>query len=69
MEGRVAILLDGTPFVLIAPVTFSMLLQSPEDYYERWLPGTLLRLLRFMTALFHYLLQHCIFLSFHFIQD
>ena len=49
MEGRVAILLDGTPFVLIAPVTFSML-QSPEDYYERWLPGTLLRLLRFMTA-------------------
>ena len=50
MEGRVAILLDGTPFVLIAPVTFSMSLQSPEDYYERWLPGTLLRLLRFMTA-------------------
>ena len=49
MEGRVAILLDGTPFVLIAPVTFSMS-QSPEDYYERWLPGTLLRLLRFMTA-------------------
>ena len=37
MEGRVAILLDGTPFVLIAPVTFSMLLQSPEDYYERWI--------------------------------
>ena len=50
MEGRVAILLDGTPFVLIAPVTFSMSPQSPEDYYERWLPGTLLRLLRFMTA-------------------
>ena len=24
MEGRVAILLDGTPFVLIAPVTFSV---------------------------------------------
>ncbi|MBR7679135.1 spore germination protein, partial [Streptomyces daliensis] len=41
MEGRVAILLDGTPFVLIVPVTFSMLLQSPEDYYERWLPSSL----------------------------
>lgn len=50
MEGRVAILLDGTPFALIAPVTFSMLLQSPEDYYERWIPGTLLRLLRFGAA-------------------
>ncbi|MDR6999634.1 hypothetical protein J2Y67_002084 [Neobacillus niacini] len=39
MEGRVAILLDGTPFALIVPVTFSMLLQTPEDYYERWIPG------------------------------
>lgn len=51
MEGRVAILLDGTPFVLIAPVTFTMMLQSPEDYYERWIPGTFLRLLRFFTAI------------------
>ncbi|MED3575891.1 spore germination protein [Cytobacillus praedii] len=49
-EGRVAILLDGTPFVLIVPVTFNMLLQSPEDYYERWIPGTLSRLLRFLAA-------------------
>lgn len=38
MEGRVAILLDGTPFALIVPVTLSMMLQSPEDYYERWIP-------------------------------
>ncbi|WP_409346299.1 spore germination protein [Paenibacillus sp. MBLB4367] len=50
MEGRVAILLDGTPFVLIVPVTFSMLIQSPEDYYERWIPGSLLRLLRYLAA-------------------
>ncbi|MBY0598744.1 spore germination protein [Bacillus bingmayongensis] len=50
MEGRIAILLDGTPFALIVPVTFSMLLQSPEDYYERWIPSTLLRLLRFFAA-------------------
>lgn len=50
MEGRVAILLDGTPFALIVPVTFSMLLQSPEDYYERWLPSSLIRLLRYLAA-------------------
>lgn len=50
MEGRVSILLDGTPFVLIVPVTFSMMLQTPEDYYERWLPGTLIRFLRFFAA-------------------
>ncbi|MFD4817678.1 spore germination protein [Peribacillus butanolivorans] len=50
MEGRVSILLDGTPFALIVPVTFGMMLQSPEDYYERWIPGTFLRLLRYLAA-------------------
>lgn len=50
LQGQVAILLDGTPFVLTAPATFSNLLQSPEDYYERWLIGTLIRMLRFIAA-------------------
>lgn len=50
LEGRVAILLDGTPFALIMPVTYEMMLQSPEDYYERWIPGSLIRFLRFMAA-------------------
>ncbi|PAD77378.1 spore germination protein [Paenibacillus sp. 7541] len=50
LEGRAAILLDGTPFALIMPVTFSMLLQSPEDYYERWISGSFVRLLRFSAA-------------------
>ncbi|MEK3968246.1 spore germination protein [Paenibacillus sp. FSL H7-0323] len=51
LEGRVAILLDGTPFALIMPVSFGMLLQSPEDYYDRWMVGSLVRLLRFLAAL------------------
>jgi spore germination protein len=63
MEGRIAILLDGSPFVLIAPVTFSMLLQSPEDYYERWIPGTLIRNLRFLAAIIS-LLGPSIYISF-----
>lgn len=50
LEGRAAILLDGTPFALIMPTTFGMLLQSPEDYYDRWFSGSLLRLLRFFSA-------------------
>ncbi|MFG6494697.1 spore germination protein [Fictibacillus sp. UD] len=50
LEGRVGILLDGTPFALILPVTFNMLLQSPEDYYERWISGTLIRMLRYLAA-------------------
>ncbi|MCP1359143.1 spore germination protein, partial [Aneurinibacillus migulanus] len=67
MEGRVAILLDGTPFALIVPVTFSMLLQSPEDYYERWIPSTLIRLLRFFAALVSLLAPalYISFISFH----
>ncbi|ADM68463.1 Spore germination protein B1 [Paenibacillus polymyxa E681] len=63
LEGRVAILLDGTPFALIVPVTFSMLLQSPEDYYERWIPGTLLRVLRFFGA-FIALMGPALYISF-----
>ncbi|OKP97923.1 spore germination protein [Paenibacillus sp. P46E] len=63
LEGRIAILLDGTPFALIVPVTFSMLLQSPEDYYERWLPGTMYRILRFFTA-FLALLTPALYISF-----
>ncbi|MNB94445.1 Spore germination protein B1 [compost metagenome] len=63
LEGRVAILLDGTPFALVVPVTFSMLLQSPEDYYERWIPGTLLRILRFCAS-FLALLAPALYISF-----
>ncbi|WP_373231191.1 spore germination protein [Cohnella sp.] len=50
LQGKIAILLDGTPFVLTMPTTFVSLLQSPEDYYERWLIGTLVRLLRYLAV-------------------
>ncbi|WP_379143924.1 spore germination protein [Paenibacillus sp. sgz500992] len=63
LEGRIAILLDGTPFALIVPVTFSMLLQSPEDYYDRWLPGSFLRMLRFSAA-FMALMAPSLYISF-----
>nr|WP_141501793.1 spore germination protein [Paenibacillus luteus] len=63
LEGRIAILLDGTPFALIVPVTFGMLLQSPEDYYDRWLPGTFLRMLRFFAA-FLALMAPALYISF-----
>lgn len=63
LEGRIAILLDGTPFALIVPVTFSMLLQSPEDYYDRWLPGSFLRMLRFAAA-FLALMAPSLYISF-----
>ncbi len=54
LEGRVAILTDGTPFTLIVPCNMYMFLSVPDDYFERFMIGSLLRLLRltlFFTAL------------------
>ncbi|HDR8522637.1 spore germination protein [Bacillus toyonensis] len=56
LEGRVGILVDGTPFVLIAPISFFSLLQSPEDYYQRFLISSIIRLLRFMCMILSLLL-------------
>lgn len=47
MEGRVGILVDGDPSVLIAPTFAPEFLQSSEDYYERPLVATFLRVIRF----------------------
>ncbi|MGE5675611.1 MAG: spore germination protein [Mycobacterium leprae] len=49
-EGNVCLCVDGTPFVLVCPITFWGLLQTSEDYYLRAPFGTLIRFLR-LTAL------------------
>jgi spore germination protein KA len=51
LEGRVAILTDGTPFVLIVPTQFSMMLQGPDDYYEHPFVGSFIRVLRLLAFL------------------
>lgn len=51
LEGRFAILVDGTPFVMIGPITVWQLLQASEDYYERFYISNLIRWLRFGFAL------------------
>lgn len=54
LEGRVAILTDGSPFVLIVPAEMNSFITSPEDYYERYYLGTLIiwiRLLSFAISL------------------
>lgn len=55
LEGRIAIIVDGTPNVLLVPALFVNFMQSSEDYYQRADIGTLVRLLRlfcFSVALF-----------------
>ncbi|WP_280170307.1 spore germination protein [Priestia megaterium] len=47
LEGRIAIIVQGTPFVLIAPAIFSQFFQSPEDYYQNYYISSFLRILRF----------------------
>ncbi|WP_179151964.1 spore germination protein [Oceanobacillus senegalensis] len=52
MQGKVGIIVDGTPFALIAPVTIGDAMYSTEDYTQRWISASLLRLLRYLTAFF-----------------
>ncbi|MFZ3045867.1 MAG: spore germination protein [Desulfatirhabdiaceae bacterium] len=49
MEGKVAIITEGSPFSIVVPVTFHSLMQSPEDYFLRWQFGTAARLVRTMA--------------------
>jgi spore germination protein KA len=49
LEGRIAVLVTGTPFVLILPTTFFMYFQSVEDYYQRSDIAIAVRLLRYLT--------------------
>ncbi|WP_424765841.1 spore germination protein [Paenibacillus sp. sgz302251] len=47
LEGRVAIMVDGTPMVLLAPTTFFSFFQSPEDFYQRYDIASFVRLIRY----------------------
>ncbi|WP_050184150.1 spore germination protein [Domibacillus robiginosus] len=67
MEGRIAVLVDGTPNTLILPATFIEFFQTAEDYYMHWSIASFLRILRLVgiasTLLFPSL--YIAFLSFH----
>lgn len=49
LEGRAAILVDGTPFVLSVPMVLLESFQSSEDYYSRPYFASLIRLIRFLA--------------------
>jgi spore germination protein KA/spore germination protein len=51
LQGRVAIMVDGTPMAMIAPFVFWEILLSTEDYFERYQISTLLRWLRYVFLL------------------
>ncbi|CAM3947976.1 spore germination protein [Alicyclobacillus pomorum] len=51
LEGRIAILADGTPFVLLAPAVMVSFFQTTDDYSQRWWSGTVLRLIRIFALM------------------
>ncbi|MEG0472157.1 MAG: spore germination protein [Solibacillus sp.] len=51
MEGRFAIIADGSPTASIAPISFFAFIQTPDDYNNRWLIGSFLTLFRTMSIL------------------
>lgn len=50
-EGRVAVLVDNSPVAIIVPATLPNLLQSPDDYYQRWIHGSFIRIIRFIGVI------------------
>lgn len=61
LQGRVAILTDGSPFALILPVNLFTELQAPDDLYERWVVS-FIRIFRFL-ALFIALLLPSLYVA------
>lgn len=49
VAGRVLGILDGSPSVMSAPSSFFEFMASPDDYYQRWVLGTAIRVLRFIA--------------------
>ncbi|MDP4094899.1 MAG: spore germination protein [Bacillota bacterium] len=55
-EGKVAVVMNGSPFVLVMPVTSHELVYSAEDEYVRFPYSNLLRFIRIMGVLLSLLL-------------
>lgn len=56
LEGRFSLLVDGTPFALIAPINLFSMLQSVEDYYQQFWMSTFVRWMRYTFYLLSLLL-------------
>lgn len=52
LEGRIIILVDGSPFSLIVPALFNQFFQTIDDYSERFIVGSLIRGIRLIALLF-----------------
>ena len=50
LEGRLVLVVDNSPMVLLLPATFSCFFQASDDYYDRWDAANFVRILRYAAA-------------------
>lgn len=50
-DGRIALVVDGLPFVYLLPCQLVMLMQSPEDYANHYFVGSALRFIRYIAMI------------------
>ena len=51
LEGRVVLVVDNSPTVIMAPATLNCFFQASDDYYYRWGIASFTRCLRYVAAL------------------
>ncbi|OON97415.1 MAG: hypothetical protein ATN36_03430 [Epulopiscium sp. Nele67-Bin005] len=67
LEGKVAIVVDTSPFVLVLPATLNSFFQASEDYYQRWEIMSFTRILRYVVSFLSFALPglYIAILNFH----
>jgi len=55
LEGKVALITDGSPHVLVMPATFAAEMQAAEDYYHRSPISSFIRALRYVFVFIAFL--------------
>lgn len=50
LEGRIVVVVDNTPCVVVVPATLNVFFQAAEDYYDRWEIMSFIRLMRYVAA-------------------
>ncbi|WP_134682782.1 spore germination protein [Brevibacillus migulae] len=56
ITGKVAIIAEGSPFVLILPATFNDFFQVSEDYYQPYMMASFIRIVRYAAFMLSLLL-------------
>ncbi|MFD0697722.1 spore germination protein [Paenibacillus sp. GCM10027628] len=49
IQGKMAVIVDGSPFAIIAPAVFDDFFRSQEDYYQPYLMSMFIRMIRYIS--------------------